>query len=402
MIAKRLPRRSFEALLRFIQHEATAGLVLVLAAAAALVASNTNALSPYYVDILSMPVRVQFGQIEIAKPLILWINDGLMAIFFFLVGLEIKREALEGHLSSADQIILPVCAAIGGMAAPAAIYALVVGLGADDPRLMYGWAIPTATDIAFALGALALVGRGVPISLKIFLLTLAVLDDLGAILVIALFYTDDLSVTQLVLAALSLLVLFAMNRLGVTRVAPYVFVGVALWVFVLKSGVHATLAGVALAFSIPLADRSGAPIIERLEEGLHPYVIWTILPLFAFANAGVSLRGFEFSTLVAPLPLAITLGLLIGKPIGIVGASALAVASGKAQLPEGMSWGHLVGVACFAGIGFTMSLFIGTLAFKEDAYSAGVRIGVIAGSIVSATIGFTILKLVSARNQGTA
>jgi NhaA family Na+:H+ antiporter len=238
--------------------------------------------------------------------------------------------------------------------------------------------------------------------MKVFLLTLATLDDLGAILIIALFYTDALSVWQLMLAGLALLVLLAMNRLGVRRLAPYVFVGMAMWVFVLKSGVHATLAGVALALTIPLTDKAGEPIVERLEEGLHPYVIWLILPLFAFANAGVSLSGLTFGTLFQPLPLAIALGLVIGKPLGIVAASALAVRTRLARLPEGMDWGHLVGVGCLAGIGFTMSLFIGMLAFQTEAHSAGVRLGVIAGSIVSALMGYLILRLVAARQPAQA
>ncbi len=397
MIAKPITRRSIEAITRFIQHEATAGLVLVLAASMALVASNAGPLAGWYVDILSIPVRVEVGGLVLAKPLVLWINDGLMAIFFFLVGLEIKREALDGHLSSSDQIALPAIAAMGGMAAPAVVYLLIVASLGQDPLLHRGWAIPAATDIAFALGALALAGRTVPLPLKVFLLTLATLDDLGSILVIALFYTDHLSLPQLVLAGAALAILIGMNRFGVVRIAPYIFIGIAMWVFVLKSGVHATLAGVALAFAIPLTDRSDEPIIERLEEGLHPYVTWIILPLFAFANAGVSLAGLSLSYLLEPLPLAIALGLLIGKPVGILAASALAVGTGVARLPEGVGWRHMLGVGCIAGIGFTMSLFIGMLAFPSDAYSAGVRIGVIAGSILSALIGFFLLKLVPAQ-----
>jgi NhaA family Na+:H+ antiporter len=335
---------------------------------------------------------VQVGELGVGKPLLLWINDGLMAIFFFLVGLEIKREVLDGHLSSREQIVLPALAAVGGMAAPAAIYLLIVSMKGGDAALLNGWAIPAATDIAFALGALALLGNRVPMSLKVFLLTLATLDDLGAIVIIALFYSAGLSLPQLALAGGALATLLAMNRLGVTRIAPYAFVGIALWLFVLKSGVHATLAGVVLALTVPLARKDGEPIIERLEENLHPYVTWLILPLFAFANAGVSLAGFSFSMLTDALPLAIGLGLLLGKPIGILLACGLATRSGLSSLPEGMRWSHLGGVACLAGIGFTMSLFIGTLAFSGDAHAAGVRLGVIAGSLVSAVAGYLLLR----------
>ncbi|MGE0213936.1 MAG: Na+/H+ antiporter NhaA [Parvibaculaceae bacterium] len=387
-----LSRRSIKALARFIHHEATAGLVLVAAAAAALVVSNSEALSPLYESFLKTPLRVQIGEAGVGKPLLLWINDGLMAIFFFLVGLEIKREVLDGHLSSKEQIVLPALAAVGGMAIPAAIYLFIISMKGGDPALFNGWAIPAATDIAFALGALALLGNRVPLSLKVFLLTLATLDDLGAIVIIALFYTAGLSLPQLALAGAALVVLLVMNRLWVTRIALYAFVGIALWLFVLKSGVHATLAGVVLALTIPLASKDGEPIIERLEEGLHPYVTWLILPLFAFANAGVSLAGFSPSMLTEALPLAVALGLLLGKPIGIVAACALAVRSGLSALPEGMRWSHLLGVSCLAGIGFTMSLFIGTLAFAGDTYAAGVRLGVIVGSLAAAVAGYGVLR----------
>lgn len=398
-----LSRRSLKALARFIHHEATAGLVLVAAAAAALVISNSDALLPLYDSFLKTTVRVQIGEAGVGKPLLLWINDGLMAIFFFLVGLEIKREVLEGHLSSKEQIVLPALAAVGGMAVPAAIYLLTITLKGGDPALFNGWAIPAATDIAFALGALALLGNRVPLSLKVFLLTLATLDDLGAIVIIALFYTAGLSVSQLGFAAGALLVLFLMNRLGVTRISLYALVGIALWLFVLKSGVHATLAGVALAFTVPLSGKNGEPIIERLEEGLHPYVTWFILPIFAFANAGVSLAGFSLSMLTDALPLAVALGLLIGKPVGIALACFLAVRLGLSTLPEGMRWGHVLGVACLAGIGFTMSLFIGTLAFSGDTYAAGVRLGVIVGSLASAFLGYAVLRFLAPKsNKGRA
>jgi len=383
---------SRDPLTRFISLEALAGLLLVSAAAAALVADNVGPLQPVYEQLLSLPVSVKIGEAGLAKPLLLWINDGLMAVFFLLVGLELKREVLKGHLRSLDQITLPAACAVGGMAVPAVVYlAIVLGLG-RDPALAQGWAIPAATDIAFALGALALLGNRVPSSLKIFLLTLATLDDLGAIVIIAIFYTADLSTAALVPAGIALAVLAAMNFLGVSRLAPYIVVGIALWVFVLKSGVHATLAGVALGFAIPLEGRNGRKLLETLEDALHPYVTWLILPVFAFANAGVSLKGITAASFLAPLPLAIAAGLLIGKPLGIVVAAQGAVRSGLARLPDGLNWMHLAGVAALAGIGFTMSLFIGTLAFAADEHSAGVRIGVITGSVLSALIGYGVLR----------
>jgi NhaA family Na+:H+ antiporter len=283
------------------------------------------------------------------------------------------------------------------MAVPALVYLAITRSLGDDPALVHGWAIPAATDIAFALGALALLGSRVPATLKIFLLTLATLDDLGAIVIIAIFYTANLSLASLALAGLAITALAAMNRLGVTRLAPYIVVGVALWVFVLKSGVHATLAGVALGLAIPMRDRGGRNVLEALEDALHPYVVWGILPLFAFANAGVSLTGVTVSSFMAPLPLAIAAGLVIGKPLGIMAAALGAVRSGLARLPDGMSWTHLLGVAALAGIGFTMSLFIGTLAFEADEHSAGVRIGVIAGSLIAALVGYLVLRFGTAR-----
>ncbi len=382
-----------DAVTRFISQEALAGLILVLAAIAALAADNVSLLQPYYDSLLSVPVSVRIGEAELAKPLLLWINDGLMAVFFLLVGLELKREILKGHLRSRDQIVLPAACAVGGMAVPALVYVgITQGLG-GDAALIRGWAIPAATDIAFALGALAMLGTRVPSSLKIFLLTLATLDDLGAIVVIAIFYTADLSTAALVPAGIALVTLAAMNLLGVTRLALYIVVGIALWVFVLKSGVHATLAGVALGFAIPLETRDGRKVLEALEDALHPYVIWGILPLFAFANAGVSLTGLTWANVFAPLPLGIMAGLLIGKPLGILAAAHGAVRSGLARLPDGLTWMHVAGVSILAGIGFTMSLFIGMLAFAADEYSAGVRIGVIAGSVLSALIGYGVLRL---------
>jgi NhaA family Na+:H+ antiporter len=379
----------------FIHHETTAGLILVLAAVAAILAYNTPSLRPVYDGFLQTPVSVTIGGHGLAKPALLWINDGLMAIFFFLVGLEIKREVLEGNLSSRDQFVLPAIAAIGGMAAPALIYS-VVNVG--NPELRGGWAIPAATDIAFALGALSLAGNRVPATLKVFLLTLATLDDLGAIVVIALFYTAELSVLSLALAGAALLVLFILNRLGSERTALYVFAGVAMWVFVLKSGVHATLAGVALALMIPLRRKDGSSFVHDLEEGLHGYVKFLILPLFAFANAGIPLDGLSPARLGATLPLGIAAGLVLGKPIGILGAVAVATRYGVARLPEGCAWRHLTGVSWLAGIGFTMSLFIGSLAFDSPELTTSVRVGVIAGSVVSMILGVTILVTGARRN----
>ena len=320
-------------LIRFINHEATAGFVLVVAAIAALIASNDPWLAPFYQEFLTVPAKVAVGDWELAKPLFFWINDALMTVFFFLVGLEIKRESQEGHLASRDQLMLPLLAAASGMAVPAAVYTLVA-YQAEGGALLRGWAIPAATDIAFALGVLALLGPRVPLSLKVFLLALATLDDLGAIAIIAVFYTSGLSLPALGLAGLVLAVLMLLNLLGVVRIFPYIALGILLWLFVLQSGIHPTLSGVALAFAIPVRGKRGAPLIEQLEETLHPYVKWLILPLFAFANAGVTFHGFGMETLLQPLPLAIAAGLVLGKPLGIFGMTALVVASGWSRLPS--------------------------------------------------------------------
>lgn len=376
------------ALTRFINHEATAGLILVFAAVAALVFTNIG-YAESYDYFLELPVSVQIGNIGLSKTLIHWINEGLMAIFFFLVGLEIKREVLQGNLSSREQIILPAMAALGGMLAPALIYAYF-NLGTSS---IGGWAIPAATDIAFALGALALIGSRVPLSLKVFLLTLATLDDLGAIIIIAVFYTSDLSLVGLGLAGIAFACLVILNRLRVDRTAPYLFFGLAMWVFVLESGVHATLSGVALAMTIPLLRSDGSSFIHALEEGLHPYVKFLILPLFAFANAGIPLAGLSMDSLTSPLPLGIAAGLVFGKPLGILLAVTACVSLGFAKLPERATWTHVTGVGCLAGIGFTMSLFIGTLAFDSPSQIDAVRVGVIAGSIISTLLGLAILWL---------
>jgi NhaA family Na+:H+ antiporter len=318
-------------------------------------------------------------------------------VFFFLVGLEIKREVLEGNLASRAQIVLPAVAAAGGMAVPALVYSF---FNWGDPDAMRGWAIPAATDIAFALGALSLAGSRVPVALKVFLLTLATLDDLGAIVVIALFYTSQLSLLGLVLAGAALAGLVALNRLRIDRTALYIFLGLAMWVFVLKSGVHATLAGVAVAMTVPLTRRDGGDLLANIEEGLHPYVKFLILPLFAFANAGIPLEGFALAKLTEPLPLGIAAGLVLGKPIGILAAVAAAVVLGLARLPVGCNWRHVAGAGCLAGIGFTMSLFIGSLAFEGAEEAVAVRAGVIAGSLISTGLGVTILLMASRRSQG--
>jgi NhaA family Na+:H+ antiporter len=381
------------ALARFINHEATAGLILVVAAAAALVFTNIG-YAESYDYFLELPVSVHIGGIGLDKTLVHWINDGLMAIFFFLVGLEIKREVLQGNLSSREQITLPAMAALGGMLLPALIYAYF-NWGASS---IGGWAIPAATDIAFALGALALIGARVPLSLKVFLLTLATLDDLGAIVIIAVFYTSELSLVGLGLAGIAFTCLVILNRLRIDRTAPYIFFGFAMWVFVLKSGVHATLAGVALAMTIPLLRRDGSNFIHALEEGLHPYVKFLILPLFAFANAGIPLAGLSMDSLTSSLPLGIAAGLVLGKPLGILLAVTACVSLGFAKLPERATWTHVIGVGCLAGIGFTMSLFIGTLAFESPTQIDAVRVGVIAGSIVSTLLGLMILWLGSRKS----
>ena len=374
----------------FLRIEAAGGILLCIAAVLALLWANSPA-GPFYLGLLEIPVAVQAGPLAIDKPLLLWINDGLMAIFFLLVGLEIKREVVSGELSSPSKAALPAIAALGGMAAPAAVY---VALNWGDQATLRGWAIPAATDIAFAVGVLSLLGRRAPACLKIFLLALAILDDLGAIVIIALFYTEHLSVGSLLLAAGGLAALVALNRAGVRRIAPYVLVGVFIWVCVLKSGVHATLAGVALAFAIPLRGEEASPL-QRLERMLHPWVTYGILPVFAFANAGVSLADVALADLFQPLPLGIALGLFLGKQIGVMGATFAAVRLGWARLPGGASWSQFYGVALLTGIGFTMSLFIGTLAFPDPSYGAAVRIGVLGGSILSAVAGYTVLRLTS-------
>lgn len=379
-------------IIRFFQLEAAGGLLLIAAAALALLVNNSP-LSWLYNAFLETPVVAQVGALKIAKPLLLWINDGLMALFFLVIGLEVKREVIEGHLSRPSQVILPGAAAIGGMVVPALIY---IALNQGNTAALSGWAIPMATDIAFALGVLALLGKRVPVSLKLFLMTLAIIDDLGAILVIALVYSGELSSVALALAAGSLIVLIALNRLGVARLAPYLLVGLVLWVCVLKSGIHATLAGVVLAFCIPFrARRAKATPLLTLEHSLHPWVAYGILPLFAFANAGVSLAGVTLESFTHPVPLGIAAGLLLGKTLGVFGLTWLAVKARLASLPHQANWGHVLGVSVLCGIGFTMSLFVGALAFEPGVsdYAGTDRMGILTGSVISAVLGYAIMTL---------
>jgi len=389
-----LPLRS--TFTRFFQLEAASGLLLIAAAVLALIINNSP-LSWLYTGLLDTPVVAQIGALKIAKPLLLWINDGLMAMFFLLIGLEVKREVLDGQLSKPSQIVLPGAAAIGGMLVPALIYWF---LNRDNPAALSGWAIPTATDIAFALGVLALLGKRVPVSLKLFLMTLAIIDDLGAIVIIAIFYSGELSTLSLGLAAACIAALVAMNRLGVVKLGPYMIIGLILWVCVLKSGVHATLAGVTLAFCIPLRTKNAEPSpLLTLEHALHPWVAYGILPLFAFANAGLSLSGVTVESFTHDVPMGIAIGLLLGKTIGVFGLTWLAVKIGIAALPQGANWGQVLGVAILCGIGFTMSLFVGSLAFEPGVsdYAGMDRMGILTGSILAAVIGYAVTAAASRR-----
>jgi NhaA family Na+:H+ antiporter len=377
------------ALDRFFRHDASGGILLMFAAFAALLVANSTYF-PMYDQVLNAQFSVLIDGAGLSKPLILWINDGLMAIFFFLIGLELKREVLEGKLKRPADVILPGLAAVGGMVVPALIY-LAFNWGSTET--IAGWAIPAATDIAFALGVLALLGTRAPVALKVFLLTLAILDDLGAIIIIALFYTSTLKIAYLGYAAIPLAIMIWLNLRGQHRMAPMILLGMVLWVLVLKSGVHATLAGVITAFCIPLTDKWGKSPLHSLEHGLTPYVLFLIVPIFAFANAGVVLDGMSMGDLVAPLPLGIALGLILGKQLGVFGATYLTVQFGGVKLPEGVQWAHIYGLSCLAGIGFTMSLFIGGLSFSDPALMNQVRLGVLSGSVISALLGYSVLYL---------
>ncbi len=377
----------------FIRKESSSGILLVFTTILALVFSNTF-LSPLYQSFLHIPVEIRVGSLYLDKSLYHWVNDGLMAIFFLLIGLEVKREALVGHLSSVRQIMLPAIAAIGGMLVPALIY---LAFNADNSIAVNGWAIPTATDIAFALGILSLLGKRVPVSLKIFLMALAIIDDLGAIVIIAVFYTADLSTLSIVVAVVALTCLIALNLFGVTRKTAYFVIGTILWISVLKSGVHATLAGVALAFTIPLngTDEHGRPFspLKDIEHSLHSWVAFFILPLFAFVNAGVDITQISVSQMTGSVPLGIMLGLFIGKQLGVFGFSWVAIKLKLAHLPEGSNWKQLYGVSVLTGIGFTMSLFIVSLAFDDDAvFQYTDKLAILVGSFLSGIIGYLVLK----------
>ena len=375
----------------FVNAQSLGGVLLALAALAALLVSNSP-WSEAYQRFLQIPGEVRVGAdwLLLSKPLLVWVNDLWMAVFFFLVGLEIKRELLDGELASKAQALLPAGAALGGMVLPAAIYA---AFNWGHPVTLRGWGIPMATDIAFALGILVLLGSRVPASLKVFLTAVAIIDDLGAILVIAFFYTADLSPTMLMAAGLGGLVLLALNRLRVTAVGPYAIVGLVVWVCVLKSGIHATLAGVVTALAIPISDGRGGSPLRRAEHALHPWVAYLVLPVFAFANAGVALQGLTPATLLQPVPLGIALGLVVGKAVGVFGASWLLIRWGGARLPASSNWSQFLGVCVLCGVGFTMSLFIGSLAFEgaDAMYEAQVKLGVLLGSFVSGVAAVLVL-----------
>jgi NhaA family Na+:H+ antiporter len=374
----------------FLRLEAAGGIVLIFAAAAALLFANSP-LGDWYVQFLSIPGLVQVGDFLIEKPLLLWVNDLWMAVFFFLIGLEIKREFLEGELSTRADLILPTAAAVGGMLIPALIYGL---LNWDNPSNLNGWAIPTATDIAFALGILALCGSRAPLSLKVLLTAIAIIDDLGAIVVIAAFYTANISLVSLALAGVGILGLVLLNIFRVTHIMAYLIVGTFIWVCVLKSGVHATLAGVVTALAIPLkADNgSGHSPLKNLEHLLHPWVAFLILPMFAFANAGISFEGITLRSFFEPVTLGIALGLIVGKQLGVFVPIWACIKFRIVPMPKDTTWTQIYAVAVLCGIGFTMSLFIGGLAFELSDFKAPVRLGVLTGSILSAIIGYALIR----------
>ncbi|MCJ7815384.1 MAG: Na+/H+ antiporter NhaA [Xanthomonadales bacterium] len=365
---------------------------MIAATVLALVIANIPAAQVVYQWILGLHLTITIGGLGVDKPLLLWTNDALMVFFFMLVGLELKREVVEGQLSRPDQMILPIMAALGGLVVPAVIY---WALNGDIPGQKNGWAIPTATDIAFALAMLGLLGSRVPISLKVFLTTIAIVDDIAAIVIIAVFYSSDLSLVSLGLAGLGIAVLFVLNRMKVMRLAPYMLTALFIWLCVLKSGVHATLAGVVVAAFIPLKSGDSESPARHLEHALHPWVAFAVLPIFAFANAGVSFYGMSLEKLSNGVPMGIILGLVFGKQLGVFGMVALARLLRIAKLPSGATWGQVYGVALLCGIGFTMSLFIGTLAFEHGDFNvlSGVKMGVLVGSVLSAIAGLLVLHL---------
>jgi NhaA family Na+:H+ antiporter len=382
---------------QFLRQEAAGGLILIFAAVVALIMANTQ-LQGIYQSFLDVPVSVKIASLDISKPLLLWINDGLMAVFFLVVGLEVKRELMEGSLAGRDKAVFPAIAALGGMLAPALIYLMFNGA---DEVTRQGWAIPAATDIAFALGVMALLGNRVPTSLKVFLLALAIIDDLGVIIIIALFYTHEVSVQALGIAAAAIALLGYMNWRGVGKTSAYLLVGLVLWVCILKSGVHATLAGVIVGFMIPLHTKDKRSPSESLEHGLHPWVAYLILPIFAFANAGVSLQGVSFSGLTSLLPLGIASALFVGKPLGIFVFSWLAVKLGIAKLPDAINFKQIFAVSVLCGIGFTMSIFIASLAFGDAdiALTTYSKLGILLGSTAAAVVGYSLLRLALPTNK---
>ncbi|MBV7314241.1 Na+/H+ antiporter NhaA [Shewanella sp. NIFS-20-20] len=381
-----------KAIRNFLSQQSAGGILLLVAVALAMLMANSP-LAFLYEGFLNTPMQVRLGALDVNKPLLLWINDGLMALFFLLIGLEVKREVLEGALSSVSKASLPTFAAIGGMVVPAAFYLL---FNYGDEITQAGWAIPAATDIAFALGVMALLGNRVPVALKVFLLALAIIDDLGVIVIIAMFYSADLSVISLIVAGIAITGLFTLNRSGVTSLTPYGVIGLILWVAVLKSGVHATLAGVIIAISIPMRAKDGSSPSEHLEHSLHPWSTFLILPVFAFANAGVALGNMSLDMLLSPVPLGIAAGLALGKPIGVMLFSYIAVKLGVAELPAGITWRHIFPVAIMCGIGFTMSMFIASLAFDPSLGNYGdlARLGILLGSGIAAVTGYLLLSKV--------
>jgi NhaA family Na+:H+ antiporter len=386
-----------DSLLGFFKKESSTGILLMLMTIAAMIVANSS-FKTYYDAFTEIPVVVSIGTLTIAKPLLLWINDGLMAIFFFMVGLEIKREVVEGELRDPKKIAVPAFAAFGGMAVPALIYTF---FNADNPAAMQGWAIPTATDIAFALGILSLLGNRVPPVLKLFLLTLAIIDDLGAIVIIALFYTSGLSHLALGIVATTVFILFMMNRQGIVNNTAYVLVGIVMWVAMLKSGVHATLAGVILGLFIPIKNNKAS--FHALEHSLHGPVNHVILPLFAFVNTGINFSNVSAKEFIDSVTVGITLGLFLGKQIGIFAFSYLAIFLKLGSLPKGVNWKHLYGLSVLGGVGFTMSLFIGSLAFECSGLSCiplvDERMGILIGSFLSGILGYAVLLWVAGKER---
>jgi NhaA family Na+:H+ antiporter len=374
----------------FIKTDASSGIILVMAAAIALVMANSF-LSDNYNNFLQFPVSITLGTFAISKPLVLWVNDGLMALFFFVVGLEIKRELFYGELSRPDQVVLPFLAAIAGIIAPALIYLF---FNYEDAVAMNGWAIPSATDIAFALGIFILFGKHLPPSLKLFLLSVAIIDDIGAVIIIAIFYSEEVATNSLIIASIGLVILFIFNRLKLGNKTPFIMVSIIVWAAVLKSGVHATLAGFAVAWFVPMAREKVNSMSYQIEHSLHPWIAFFVLPLFAFANAGVGLTGVSVNELFTPISIGIIGGLFIGKQLGIFAACFIAVKLKLCSLPKDATWTQLYGVCLLCGVGFTMSLFIGSLAFEEQgiAYQTQVKVGVLVGSLISAVAGAWLIQ----------